>query len=250
MIINKVSPNSENKTAPPPATNTIFAPIPTKPAQISNPPTLSNLPPPLSMPPPPPSTGLSTGSNPYAAKGALNKKVYDTGIVSVAPVQAMNPAFIKPDPIAEQSNNLFMPPPVSTSSSSSSLSSTLLASPPSFPSAPPNSLNSSIASPSSSSVASLLQNSSASNLYMPPQPQIIDHSVNYQSPSQPPMSNLNDRLSSSLSFSGSGDLSSSNSYSQQANQNKNVWNWFSQNKILNTFVEKAKVKFLSFFCGV
>jgi hypothetical protein len=242
MIINKVSPNTENKTAPPPASNPIFAPIPTKPAQISNPPALSNLPPPLSMPPPPapPSTGLSAGSNPYAAKGALNKKVYDTGIVSVAPVQALNPAFIKPEPIAEQSNNLFMPPPLSASSSSSSLSSALLASPPSFPSAPPNSLNSSIASPPLSV---------ASNLYMPPQPQIIDHSVSYQSPSQPPMSNLNDRLSSSLSFSGSADLSSSNSYSQQANQNKNVWNWFSQNKILNTFVEKAKVKFWSFFFG-
>jgi hypothetical protein len=68
----------------------------------------SSIPPPMSIQPPPAnSTKPASGSaNPYSARGALNKKVYDTGI-PVAPV-AQNPTFLKPldNNDAQMANNL------------------------------------------------------------------------------------------------------------------------------------------------
>jgi len=76
----------------------LHAPIPTKPLQFPIPtltplinPQLAStiappvsLPPPTSLPPPPSTSSLSSGSNPYSARGALNKKVYDTSVPVVS----------------------------------------------------------------------------------------------------------------------------------------------------------------------
>lgn len=93
----------------------VHAPVASKPSP--QPPTsqnlVSNLPPPTSIasvPPPPSSIPASiSSSNPYSAKGALNKKVYDTGI-SVLPVNQNQP-FLNPvsDPNIPNSG-LFIPP--------------------------------------------------------------------------------------------------------------------------------------------
>ena len=120
----------------------IHAPIPTKPPSqfpgltTSNPnvstsnanPQFSSLiappvslPPPISMPPPP-STNLTsgtTGANPYAAKGALNKKVYDTGIpvVTLAPPNSLPNSMPKPPEIETSPSNFpNVPPPLTTGS--------------------------------------------------------------------------------------------------------------------------------------
>jgi hypothetical protein len=78
--------------------------------------------------------------------------------------------------------------------------------------------------------------------------------VIYPNNRQQPFS-LDQKLSSSLSFNYDN---SSSSYSNQSDQqqqqqqqsqnqqNKTMWNWFTQNKLVNTFVEKAKV-YLFFF---
>jgi hypothetical protein len=74
---------------------------------------LSTVPPPMSMPP---KTINASSSNPYAAKGALNKKVYDNyvPVIQAAPIgtttQFNNPQFSQ--------SQVFVPP----SSSSTSLS--------------------------------------------------------------------------------------------------------------------------------
>ena len=77
----------------------LHAPIPTRPPQtfppVANSSLASLVAPPISLPPPvslsapPPPSSLtasasSGAANPYSAKGALNKKVYDTGIPVVA----------------------------------------------------------------------------------------------------------------------------------------------------------------------
>lgn len=96
----------------------VHAPVASKPTPQSttNQNFVSNLPPPSSLPsvPPPPSS-ISTNSsisNPYSAKGALNKKVYDTGI-SVLPIN-QNQSFLNPvsDPNIPNSG-LFIPPTAS-----------------------------------------------------------------------------------------------------------------------------------------
>lgn len=121
--------NQNDKTSP----SVIFTPIPTKPPSI--PPVITSpiqaptlppvsLPPPMSMPasiPPPPLSGASsstTGSaNPFSAKGALNKKVYDT---SVSVIPAGNTTFLNPvsQPdlsVPQTGADLFVPKPPSSS---------------------------------------------------------------------------------------------------------------------------------------
>lgn len=103
---------------PPPVFNPVRQ-IGTLPPQPNLPPNI----PPLNIPhvPPPiapvaPTTG---GSNPYSAKGALNKKVYDTSIVPTAlsPPSVLS-TMLKPDDGQIQSNtatngtNLFIPPAI------------------------------------------------------------------------------------------------------------------------------------------
>ena len=138
---NKLENLSTKLTSP-----SIFAPIPTKPITSSlftptnlpqlGPKTslgLSNVPPPVStlpstfpppvtnipsIPPlltqspsiPPPITG-PTLSNPYSAKGALNKKVYDTGIPVAQPITTPS-AFLVPQMTVPEkpSIDLFVPP--------------------------------------------------------------------------------------------------------------------------------------------
>ena len=60
--------------------------------------------PPTSLPPPPPTLNASGSSNPYAAKGALNKKVYDK-VVNIAPIAPVN-SFLNNAPI-EKAADLF-----------------------------------------------------------------------------------------------------------------------------------------------
>lgn len=74
------------------------------------------LPPPISLPPTslPTSIGSSGSSNPYAAKGALTQKVYNSGI-NVAQVAQPATDFLKSPPTSNQSQltsnqGLFMPP--------------------------------------------------------------------------------------------------------------------------------------------
>lgn len=95
----------------------IHAPIASRPPALT-PPTLnanltSTLPPPSSIasvaPPPPSNPVAGSTSNPYSARGALNKKVYDTGI-SVLPVN-QNQSFLNPISDSTIPNNgLFIPP--------------------------------------------------------------------------------------------------------------------------------------------
>jgi hypothetical protein len=107
----------------PQQTNTIIAPP--IPVAVSQPPPLSNSsfpgPPTLTSIPPStqPATSGSTSnkqpSNPYSARGALNKKVYETQVTSV-PVQSVN----LPPPIQElksppQTGNIYVPPPTTES---------------------------------------------------------------------------------------------------------------------------------------
>jgi hypothetical protein len=81
---------------------------------------VSNLPPPSQIPPP--STSASA-SNPYSARGALNKKIYDTSIVLTAPITSNVSTFIQSPQslgVSEKTSltntgALFKPPPLSTS---------------------------------------------------------------------------------------------------------------------------------------
>lgn len=90
----------------------------------------SSIPPPMIIQPPPPasSTTVTTGSaNPYSARGALNKKVYDTGIPVAAVAQ--NPTFLKPidnndaqmptNVPAATTGGLYIPPPAPANVASS-----------------------------------------------------------------------------------------------------------------------------------
>jgi hypothetical protein len=56
---------------------------------------------------------------------------------------------------------------------------------------------------------------------------------------------LDQKLSSSLSLNydnlNSSYSNQSDQQQLQIQQNKTMWNWFTQNKLVNTFVEKAKV---------
>jgi hypothetical protein len=113
--------NIENKVQAPsliPPPSQLLAPIPTKPLQfpiptltpLINPQLASTIAPPISLPPPPPSSSVShssSGANPYSAKGALNKKVYDTGV----PVVSLPPPSLplgKLPEVTETSSNAFM----------------------------------------------------------------------------------------------------------------------------------------------
>ncbi len=67
--------------------------------------------PPASLPPPPSAPNPTGGSsNPYAAKGALNKKVYDKGTISVAPIAP--PANF----LAQPASHFAQPPVVQSAS--------------------------------------------------------------------------------------------------------------------------------------
>ena len=75
-----------------PSSSSLFTLVPSKPSSTSLV-GLSNMPPPSAVPPPL-SKSSSTASNPYSAKGALNKKVYDNIIPTVAlPVSNTSPSL-------------------------------------------------------------------------------------------------------------------------------------------------------------
>lgn len=104
------SPTQSSSQLPPLLTSTLPPP--------------SSIPPPMSIQPPPASltTAAASGSaNPYSARGALNKKVYDTGIPVAAVAQ--NPTFLKPldnndaqiaaNMAPPTTGSLYIPPPAS-----------------------------------------------------------------------------------------------------------------------------------------
>lgn len=222
-----ISPIGINSSTP--AFNTIPSttiPPTTQPPTIQ-PPTIQ----PLSVVPPPMSSMNSSGSsNPYAAKGALNKKVYNNNIINVAPVTQQQPVdFLKS----------------------------------SSPSQPPltESLNPSTAP---TGMPSLNNSKSAQNLFMPPPPpsgsqtptQTIQTSQSYnQFPTQPTIGLQQENFNSPIDrqnqqqYNYSTNNNNNNSNGNNANQN-GVWNWFSQNKLVNTFVEKAKISVESFVTTV
>lgn len=101
------------------AISSLFTPVPSKPLnsfpiQTNSPilTSLSNLPPPSAVPPP--LSKATTSSNPYAAKGALNKKVYDN-VIPIAQIPNSNttPAiFLNPvtnENIQAQQIDMFTP---------------------------------------------------------------------------------------------------------------------------------------------
>lgn len=166
--------------------------------------------PPAAMPPQQSSSANGT-SNPYAAKGALNRKVYDK-VINVAPIT--QPAdFLTASPASNQSTIL----------------------------------------ENSMSGNSLPQSHSAQNFFMPPvpiqNPTTMPASQSYQFPTSsehPPnfesnlgpmnMNNNNTQLTNSYQQPNQTNTNNSNSQS-----NSGYWNWFSQSKLVNTFVEKAKI---------
>jgi len=98
------------------SSSSLFTPVPSKPQanQFGQPPSLvglSNMPPPSTVPPPL-SKPSSTASNPYSAKGALNKKVYDNIIPTVAlPVSNTSPAlFLSPQVNIDPQQQVQTPP--------------------------------------------------------------------------------------------------------------------------------------------
>lgn len=117
------SPSTQTGAASQPtdvnAISSLFTPVPSKalnsfPIQTNSPvlASLSNLPPPSAVPPP--LSKASTSSNPYAAKGALNKKVYDN-VIPIAQIPNSNttPAiFLNPvtnENIQAQQIDMFTP---------------------------------------------------------------------------------------------------------------------------------------------
>ena len=137
-------------TSLPQQTNTIIAPpIPVAVSQPPPPLSNSSFPgPPTQTSTPPPSTQTTTTipnkqpSNPYSARGVLNKKVYETQVTSV-PVQSVN----LPPPIQElksppQSGNIYVPPSLPTPETSipeqQQITTTFM------PTAPPTSFNTNV----------------------------------------------------------------------------------------------------------
>lgn len=178
---------------PSPALNQLKPTIP--PSNMAPP-----IPPPSIIPPPAVSANSGT-SNPYAAKGALNKKVYDN-IVNTTPIN--------------------QPPTFLTSPQTQA------------PFTPPSAID-----------------TTASNMFVPPNPlpSQMPPSQSYQQ-FQPPINS--NTLTTSISVNNSFPINNDyNVYSQQQQSNQpqsqngqgnaGMWNWFSQNKLVNTFVEKAKV---------
>jgi hypothetical protein len=212
----------------------LFAPVvPTKqPAVVSNFQINTNLPPPSVVPPPLskpiiPNSTTTTTSNPYAAKGALNKKVFYDNIIPVAPMptsnQTVTPAlFLNPNNDQQQqqqaltttttlSNDVFTPLPKSASNTS-------------------------------------LTHHYQSSPSVPLQQQM------YNFPNPPTTTTLllnlnNENIQSTINYDNNSttyqnDQSTNNN--RPANNTGTMWNWFTQNKLVNTFVEKAKV-FVCFF---
>jgi len=217
---------------PPVETASLFAPvIPSKQPSVS-PPLASNfqintnLPPPSAVPPPLskpiPSSSSSTTSNPYAAKGALNKKVFYDNIIPVAPSTApglfLNSATNEQQlpslaPLQPILNDVFTPLPKSASNVS---------------------LNSSL----------INQQQQQQQVYN------IHHSN-----TTPSLLNMNNNdLINQSAISYDSNTATTTYQNEQSNINNNkpnnntsnnntgtMWNWFTQNKLVNTFVEKAKV---------
>jgi len=123
-----IKPNCQTPPEPtlqisqPPANPATQSPSQMLPLSTSTLPPPSSLPPPMSIQPPPALLASSTTSgsaNPYSARGALNKKVYDTGIPVATVTQ--NPTFLKPldNNDAQMASNvpspttgsLYIPPP-------------------------------------------------------------------------------------------------------------------------------------------
>jgi hypothetical protein len=141
----------------PPSASGVFSSLPTKPAGLATLPNLPSLPPqlapPLNLPPtlpglnipgmpaiptlniphvPPPMqipAVATAGANPYSAKGALNKKVYDPNIVPTVAAQAPSftaaASFLNTEQQQQHqpqaTSNIFVPPPSSSSSTASTL---------------------------------------------------------------------------------------------------------------------------------
>lgn len=203
---------------PSPALNNLKSTIPTS----NNSPLASNtmappIPPPASIPPPATSANSGT-SNPYSAKGALNKKVYDN-IVNTAPINQ----------------------------------------PPSFMTSP----QAQVPFTSAPGLDNTKSPQAASNMFVPPQPvpSQMPPSQSYQQfQSQPPINSntltssisVNNNFPTSNNYNNNGYQQQQQQYNQPQAQNgqNGMWNWFSQNKLVNTFVEKAKIGVESFVSTV
>ncbi|CAF0756487.1 unnamed protein product [Brachionus calyciflorus] len=206
------------KAPTPPNTSSIFNS--TQPLNLA--PITANLLPPSLIPPPstiPPSAIIpppnATGSNPYSAKGALNKKVYDTGI-SVLPIN-QNQTFLKP--VTDQTlpnSGLFIPP--STPSPSTSLPPTPI---PLLQPSPLNVQNKNVQPPTITPIFPI------QNQNIPP----LAPSVSV--PFQQPSISLNERTPGL-------DKQASQNYPQQ--QQKKPWGWFSNvvEKVVTTIDPQMK----------
>ena len=225
--------NNNTEIMKPVEAASLFAPVvPTKqPPVVSNFQINTNLPPPSVVPPPLskpiiPSSATTTTSNPYAAKGALNKKVFYDNIIPVAPMPTSNQTvtsalFLNPNndqqqqaPTTTLSNDVFTPLPKSASNTS-------------------------------------LTHHYQSSPSVPLQQQI------YNFPNPPatttPLLNLNnENIQSTINYDNNSTTyqndqsTNNNNNNRPANNTGTMWNWFTQNKLVNTFVEKAKVCFFIF----
>lgn len=223
----KSGPAASAQYAKPPSVTNI-SPMPTMPTSTSIQPPTSSIQPPTGIPPPPSSTS-SGSANPYAAKGALNKKVYNNNIINVAqttaPVDFLNTPppssqlpssadnFNPPSGInhSQSANNLFMPPPTTVSA-------TTPLQPPQFTPAT-----------------------------MPTMPTMPTSQSYHQFPTQTPNMSVQPNVNNQQ-YNNSNVNSNSSSTSQ--NGQNGMWNWFAQNKLVNTFVEKAKIGVESFVTTV
>jgi len=220
----------------------LFAPvIPTKqPQVVSNFQINTNLPPPSVVPPPlskpiiPNSTTTTTTtSNPYAAKGALNKKVFYDNIIPVAPMptsnQTITPAlFLNPNNEQQQAPT--------TTTTTTTLSNDV------FTPLPKSASNTSLTHHQYQSPASVPLQQQTYNFPNPPT-------------TTTPLLNLtNENIQSTINYDNNSTtyqndqstIINNNNNNRPANNTGTMWNWFTQNKLVNTFVEKAKV-FVCFF---
>jgi hypothetical protein len=207
----------------------LHTPIPTRPPSLG-PPTLlaSMMAPPVSFPP----TGLisSGNSNPYAAKGALNKKVYDTNIIPVASSLLPATSNLYETNINNNNNN----------------NAIVMPNMPYIPAPMPQTMeqNGSVMSPPPASSSTNFQaQSSVSNS------QSLGFLSNFQlqNPGQPLM-DLNDKMNTSFNLNNANaptppisasSNNNNNSSDQQNAQTNTMWNWFSKNKLVNNIVEKV-----------
>ena len=136
-----------NTMIAPPIPVAVSQPPPLANSSFPGPPTLTNTPPIQTTTNG--STPSKLPSNPYSARGALNKKVYETQVTSV-PVQSVN----LPPPIQElkspppQTSNIYVPPPTTTLAESSMPEQNIAAT--TFMSPPPPPLPSSFIAPEQS----------------------------------------------------------------------------------------------------